>query len=85
MTINTKTHSEHFIIPRKFKSNIRTLLTKPVSTSNNFELLSGKWGNVPEANDIFSTEIHNVVKENKNNNANTSNENRKSASKNKRN
>ena len=65
--------------------HIRTSLTKPISTSNSFELLSENSGNVLEANNILSTEIHNAVKDNKTNNANTSNENRKSAPKNKRN
>ena len=65
--------------------HIRTSLTKPISTSNSFELLSENSGNVLEANNILSTEIHNAVKGNKANNANTSNENRKSAPKNKRN
>ena len=37
---NTKFHTEPFITPKKFASNIRTLLTKPISTSNSFELLS---------------------------------------------
>ena len=82
---NTKIHTEPFIIPKKFASNIRTSLTKPISTSNSFELLSENSGNVLEANNILSTEIHNAVKDNKTNNANTSNENRKSAPKNKRN
>ena len=82
---NTKIHTEPFIIPKKFVSNIRTSLTKPISTSNSFELLSENSGNVLEANNILSTEIHNAVKDNKTNNANTSNENRKSAPKNKRN
>ena len=65
--------------------HIRTSLTKPISTSNSFELLSENSGNVLEANNILSTEIHNAVKDNKTNKANTSNENRKSAPKNKRN
>ena len=82
---NTKIHTEPFIIPKKFAPNIRTSLTKPISTSNSFELLSENSGNVLEANNILSTEIHNAVKDNKTNNANTSNENRKSAPKNKRN
>ena len=42
-------------------------------------------GNVLEANYILSTEIHNAIKDNKTNYANTSNENRKSAPKNKTN
>ena len=41
--------------------------------------------NVQEANNILSTEIHNAVKDNKTNNVSTSNENRKSVPKNKRN
>ena len=65
--------------------HIRTSLTKPISTSNSFELLSENSGNVLEANNILSTEIHNDVKDNKTNNVNTSNENRNSAPKNKRN
>ena len=73
------------MIPNKFASNIRTSLTKPIATSDSFELLSENSGNVLEANNILSTEIHNVVKDNKPNNANTSKENRKSAPKNKRN
>ena len=75
---NTKSRTEPFIIPKKFASHIRTSLTKPISTSNSFELLSENSGNVLEANNILSTEIHNAVKDNKTNNANTSNENRKS-------
>ena len=82
---NTKIHTEPFIIPKKFASNIRTSLTKPISTSNSFELLSKNSGNVLEANNILSTEIQNTVKDNKTNNANTLHENRKSAPKNKRN
>ena len=82
---NTNIHTEPFIIHKTFASNIRALLTKPLSTSNSFELLSKNSGNVLEANNILSTEIHNAVKDNKTNNANTSNENRKSAPKNKRN
>ena len=42
-------------------------------------------GNVLEANYILSTEILNAMKDNKTNYANTSNENRKSATKNKTN
>ena len=82
---NTNIHTEPFIIHKKFASIIRALLTKPILTSNSFELLSKYSGNVLEANNILSTEIHNAVKDNKTNNANTSNENRKSAPKNKRN
>ena len=70
---------------KTFASNIRTPLTKPISTSNSFELLSENSGNVLEANDVLSTEINNTVKHNKTNNANTSNENRKRAPQNKRN
>ena len=80
---NTKIHTEPFIVPKKFASNIRTPLTKPISTSNTFELLYSE--NVLEANRILSTEINNTVKENKTKNSNTSNENRESAPKNKRN
>ena len=61
------------------------MLTKPISNSNSFELLSKYSGNVLEANNILSTEIHNAVKDSKTNKANTSNKNRKSAPKNKRN
>ena len=78
---NTKSRTEPFIIPKKFASHIRTSLTKPISTSNSFELLSENSGNVLEANNILSTEIHNAVQDNKTNNANTSHENRKSAPK----
>ena len=76
--------TEPFIIPKKFAPNIRTSLTKPISTSYSFEILSENSGNVLEANNILSTEIHNAIKDNKANNANTSNENRKSAPKNNR-
>ena len=82
---NTKIHTEPFIVPKKFASNIRTPLTKPISTSNSFGLLSKNSGNVLEANDALSTEINNTVKDNKTNNANNSNKNRKSATKNKEN
>ena len=82
---NTKIHTEPFIIPKRFASNIRTLLTKPISPSNSFKLLSENSGNVIEANNTLSTEIHNAVKNNKTNNAKTSDENRKSVPKNKRN
>ena len=74
-----------FIIHKTFASNIRTPLTKPISTSNSFELLSKNSRNVLEANDVLSTEINKTVKNNKTNNANTSNKNRKSAYKNKAN
>ena len=47
--------------------------------------MSENSGNVLEANNILSTGIDNVVKDKKTNNANTSNENRKSAPKNRRN
>ena len=47
--------------------------------------MSQNSGNILEANDVLSTEIHNTVKDNKTSNANTSNKNRKSAPKNKRN
>ena len=50
---------------------------------SSFELLSEHSGNVLEANNILSTKIHNAVKDNKTNNASISNENRKSAPKNK--
>ena len=46
--------------------------------------MSENSGNVLEANNILSTEIHNAIQDNKTNNANTSNENRKSPPKNKR-
>ena len=82
---NTNIHTEPFVRHKKFASNIRALLTKPISTSNSFELLSKNSGNVLEANNILSIEIHNAVKDNKTNKANISNENRKSATKNKRN
>ena len=42
-------------------------------------------GNVLEARDVLSTKINNTVKDNKTSNANTSNENRKSITKYKRN
>ena len=60
---NTKIHTEPLIIPKKFASNIRTSLTKSISTSNSFELLSENLGNVLEANNILSTEIHNAVRQ----------------------
>ena len=41
--------------------------------------------NVLEANNIFSTEIHNAVNDNRSDNANTSNENRKNVPENKKN
>ena len=47
--------------------------------------MSENSGNVLETNDVLSTEIHDTAKDNKTNNANTSNENRKSAPKIKRN
>ena len=47
--------------------------------------MSQNLGNLLEANNILSTEIHSAIKENKTNNANTSSESRKSAPKNKRN
>ena len=56
----------------------------PISTSNSFELLPENSENFLEANHVLSTEINNTVKDHKTNNANTSNENRKSAPKNKR-
>ena len=78
-------HTEPFTVPKRFPSNIRATLTKHISTSNSFELLSENSENVLEANHVLSPEINNTVKDNKSNNANTSSKNRKSASKNKRN
>ena len=43
---NTIIHTEPFILPKKFTSNIRTTLTKHISTSNSFELLSENSENV---------------------------------------
>ena len=74
-----------FIVPKKSAQNIRTSLTKPISTSDSFGLLSENSRNILEANNILPTEIHNIVKDNKTNNANTSNEIRKSVPKNKSN
>ena len=79
-TVNTG-KLEPFIVPKKFASNIRTPLADSISTSNSFELLSE---NIQEANHASTTET-NTVKDSKIKNANTSNENIKSAPKKKRN
>ena len=68
---NTKIHTEPFIVPKTLASNIRTPLTKPISTSNSFELLPENSGNVLEANDVLPTEINNNFKDNKTDNVNT--------------
>ena len=62
-----------------FASNIRTPLTKHISTSNSFKLLSEISENVLKTNHVLPTEINNTVKKKKTNNANTSNENIKNA------
>ena len=72
-------------MPKKSASNIRTTVTKYISTSNSFELLFKNSENVLETNHVLSTAINNTAKDSKTNNPNTSNENKKSAPKNKRN
>ena len=54
---NTKIHTEPFIVPKRFASNI------VISTSNSCELLSENSENVLEANHDLSTEINNTMKD----------------------
>ena len=60
----TKTTSS-FIVPKMFASNIRTQLTKHISTSNSFKLLSEISENVLKTNHVLPTEINSTVKKKK--------------------
>ena len=81
---NIKLHTEPFIVPKRFASNIRAPLANPTSTSNSFKLLPENSENILEANHVLTTES-NTVKNTKTNNANTSDENTKSVPQIKRN